>query len=130
MFTTREAILEKTGVDVDNQTLATAQMMVEAYIGKVEQDITDAGDTALLGRAVTFQAIYINGQVMDILELVAQKSTSIGETTSTFQTELMAPFMSPWAAITCRRLTWMGTRSVHTGPVFDRTRYQRVWERD
>lgn len=129
MFTTREAILEITGQTVDGPTLATAQMMVEAFIGKVEADVTDSGDRALLGKAVTFQAVYINGQVNDILEQVAVKSTTLGETTMSMNEDLMAPFMSPWAVLSCRKLSWATTRSVSTGRMFDRA-YYVPWERD
>lgn len=117
MFTTKEAVLERTGVTVDQATLSTAQLMIESYIGKNESDVTDAGDSALLGKAVIFQAVYINGQHMDIMEQVALKSTTVGETVISMNTDMLAPFLSPWAVMLCRNLTWMGTRSVHTGPV-------------
>lgn len=130
MFTTKEAILETTGVEVDQPTLATAQMMIEAYVGKSEQDVVDGSDRSLLGMAVTFQAIYINGNRMDILEQVAVKSQVIGETTTSFNLDLLAPFMSPWAAMTCKRLSWAGTRSVYTGRMTSHPVEIPAWERD
>lgn len=130
MFTTKEAIRELTGVDIAPETLPIAQMMVEAWIGKGDGEVTEGSDRAILGRAVTFQSIYIDKMHLDMLEQAAAKSVTMGESKTTFDTELMAPYMSPWAIMTCKRLSWMSTRSVHTGPVFDKTRYQREWERD
>lgn len=129
MFTTREAVFERTGVEVDQTTLATAQLMIESYIGKSEGDVTDAGDIALLGNAVIFQSVYINGQTLDIMEQVALKSTTIGETSTAMNTDMMAPFLSPWSVMLCRNLTWMGTRSVHTGPVGGGRFRDTSWER-
>lgn len=121
MFTTRESIKEVTGVEVDQATLATAQMMIEAFIGRAELDVESSTDRNTLGRAVTFQAIYINGQSLDMLEQVALKASTIGATTTTFNTDMLAPLMSPWAVLTCKNLSWRGTRTVKTGRIFGKS---------
>lgn len=129
MFITKEAIAEMTGVTVDQPTLATANMMIEAYIGKSESEIYDAGDRSVLGRATAFQAAYINGQSLDILEQVAIKKQTVGATNTDFDTNMMAPYMSPWAVMSCKGLSWMKTKSVHTGPIFDYAAPMDTWRR-
>lgn len=130
MFTTKEAIKETTGVDIAPETLPIAQMMIEAWIGKGDSEVTEGSDRAILARALTFQSLYIDGMHLDMVTQAAAKRTTLGESTTEWVVDLFAPYMSPWAVITCKRLSWMSTRSVHTGPVLDRTRYQREWERD
>lgn len=130
MFTSKNAIEEITGVAVTGQTLATAHMMIEAYVGKPEVEITDAGDLELLAAATTFQAIYIRNQTLDIMEQVAIKSTTLGESTMSMNLELMAPFMSPFAVLSLNRLSWRRTRSIHTGPTFGVAPAMPVWEMD
>lgn len=126
MFTTREAVLENTGIAVDQTTLAHAQMMIEAYIGRTEQDVIDASDVAILGRAVTFQAIYIKGSP-ETWEQAAVASVASNGSTISFDTDRMAPHMSPWSVAACRNLSWRGSVSVTTGPMFDRPRPVDGW---
>ena len=119
MFITREQVADITGVQVDQLTLATAQAMVEAFVGKSELDVVDASDKAALAKAVMFQSVYINGQVQDVLEQVAVKQMTVGATNTTFDTSMMAPYLSPWAKMACQGLSWRGTRSVRVGKTFD-----------
>jgi hypothetical protein len=130
MFTTAARVAEVTGVVVTGNTLATANMMVEAYVGKPESEITNATDLDLLAKATTFQAVYINGQTDDILEQVAIKSTKLGEASLVMNVEMMAPFMSPWAVLTLKHLSWRGTRTVNTGRTFGSNVTMPVWERN
>lgn len=116
MFITKEQIKDNLGVDIDAVTLATAQMMIEAYIGKSENDVADASDRATLGRAVAFQAVYIKDQRLDVLEQIGVTQMDIGSTTYQFNDKLFSPYMSPWAVQSCKGLSWYGTRSVKTGP--------------
>lgn len=126
MFTTREAVLDITGIEVTQATLATAQMMVEAFIGRTEQDVTDASDIAILGKAVTFQAVYIKDSP-ETWEQAGISSVASNGSTISFDTDKMAPHMSPWAVAACRNLTWRGTYSVHTGPIHDRRLRTMGW---
>lgn len=130
MFTTKEAILERTGVEVDGQTLNIAHMMIEAYIGKTEAEIYDAGDRAILGRATMFQAVYVGSLPKTLLEQAAVETTKIGETSIAFNTDMFAPYLSPFAVQICKGLSWKGTRSVHVGPAVDRPAYTYSWVRD
>lgn len=130
MFTTKEAVQEITGIEVTPDVLSLAHIMVEAWVGRMEGDVTEGRDVALLGRATAFQAVYIRDSLDVILEQAAVKSITLSESTTAFDLDMFAPYMSPWAILSCKGLSWMSTRSVHTGPVFDQTRYQREWERD
>ena len=116
MFVSREEITERTGRTVDQQTLQIAQLMVEAWVGKDEAEVNDAGDFAVLGRAVMFQALYLGDSPDLILEQAAVKSIVANESTTVFDTSMFAPYMSPWAIQACKRLSWTGSRSVATGP--------------
>lgn len=129
MFVTKEKIKERTGYDVDGTTLALAQMMIEAWVGKIEEDVTDAGDMALLERATTFQAVYIVDSPDDVLQQMSVKNISQGDSQFVMDTEVAAPFMSRWAVMTCRKLSWVGTRTIHTGPIFDSTPSVGRWDR-
>lgn len=120
MFTTPQEIKDKTGHELESQRVSNAQMMVETYIGRVEEDVTDASDLAILATAVTFQAIYLGDNEDMVWEQVAAKTIGQNESVMSFEPTMFAPFMSPWAVKACSRLSWMRSRSVSTGPVFDR----------
>lgn len=128
MYTTKEAITERTGYEMDQQGLALAQMMIEAWTGKSEEEVTDATDRARLADAVTFQAVYIKGVAPDVLQQMALTSLTQGESTYRFDPHMFSPYMSPWAIMACQKLSWMGTRTVHTGPVFDKRGAVSRWE--
>lgn len=130
MFITKEEIKERSGYDVTPDVLNLAHIMIEAYVGKTEADVADASDRAILGRAVMFQAAFMDKLGPTLMEQVAMKSIVIGETTTIFDTSMFSPYMSPWAVWLCRGLSWNGTRTVHTGPVFDRGPVRTIWERD
>lgn len=134
MFITKEQINDVLGVQIDAVTLSTAQMMVEAFIGKSENDVSDASDRAILGRATAFQAIYIKDQRIDVLEQVGVTQMDVGATTYRFNEKKFAPYMSMWAVEACKNLSWYGTRSVKTGPANARNAAYadtyNAWRRD
>jgi len=120
MFVSREEIEERTGIAVSGQTLKLAQLMIEAWVGREEAEVNNASDFATLGRAVTFQAVYLSDEnATEMLQQAAVKSMTYGETTTTFDSAMFAPYMSPWAIRTCKRLSWSGSKSINTGAVFD-----------
>lgn len=129
MFTTEQEISNRTGVFVDTQRVMNAQMMVETFIGRVEEDVTDASDRAILATAVTFQAIYLGDNEDMAWEQIAAKQIGQNESVMTFDPTMFAPFMSPWAVKACSRLSWMRSRSISTGPVFSgqRTGWAERW---
>ena len=129
MFVSREEIAERTGITVEPQTLQLAQLMIEAWVGKDEAEVSDAGDFAILGKAVLFQAVYLSDDnATDMLQQAAVKSMTVGESTTAFDADLFSPYMSPWAIKTCKRLSFVGSRSVRTGPWSDGLRAVYRWE--
>ena len=121
MFTTVDEIKAQAGIDVTQHTLNLAQMMVETYTGKIEEDVDDGSDKALMSQAVMFQAIYMGQSPDNVLETAATTFLSQGGVQSSFDAKLFAPFLSPWAAKSCERLSWNRSRSIHTGRVIQRT---------
>lgn len=128
MFISKEEIKTTTGYDVDQQTLATAQIMIEAWVGRDEAEVEDASDAAILGRAVLFQAVYMNDSKSDLLEQAAIKQQTTADGGTTFDTAQFSPFMSPWAIKACEKVSWRGTRSVHTGAIFQNSNRVNRWE--
>jgi hypothetical protein len=122
MFISKEEVEAKTGVEVDAQLLALAQTMIEAYIGKDEVQVESAEDMAILANATAFQAVYIKENPAAVMGQAALKTITDNTSTTTFLYEEMSPFMSPWAVRVCKRLSWTGSRSIHTGPMHDRVR--------
>lgn len=131
MFVSKEEIATRTGITVSQQTLQLAQLMIEAWVGKDEAEVNDAGDFAILGKAVLFQAVYLSDEnATDMLQQAAVKNMTMGETTTAFDTDLFAPYMSPWAIKTCKRLSFVGSRSVATGPWNHVHAAARAWVTD
>lgn len=132
MFISKEEIKSATGKDIDSQTLAIAQTIIEAFVGKSESEVEDAGDAGILGRAVLFQAVYLGDDAALILEQAAVKSIVANESTTEFDLNMWAPYLSPFAVMSCQKLSWYGTRSVYTGKMIQRGRGSWVdrWVRD
>jgi hypothetical protein len=130
VFITKEEITQQTGYEIDTQTLALANLMIETWVGRSESDVEDAGDQAICARATLFQAVYIKEGFPDVLQQVAVKQTTMAESSMHLNTDYAAPFMSFWAIKACQGLSWMGTRSVQTGPIFDNRPVGYAWERD
>lgn len=128
MFITKEQVKVMTGADVDNTMLAQAQTMIEAYVGKIEAEVDDAGDFERLARATAFQAAYIGASGNLLLEQAAVKSIVANESTTVFDLDMLAPYMAPFAVITCRRLSWFGSRSISVGAVFNVPGAVGSWE--
>jgi len=118
MFTTVDEVQNLTGYAVDGSVLNLANTLVEIYVGRVDEDVTDASDREILGNAVALQAIYIKDNPDDILMQAAIKSSTRSDSIIAFHWEQFSPFMSPWAVKACQRLSWFRSRSVTTGPVF------------
>ena len=117
MFINATEIESTIGVTVTDETVRIAQVMIETWIGRSEIDVLDTRDRDIVARAVMWQAVYIKGNPTDMLEQAAVTHVSTGDMTTDFDTSLFSPFMAPLAVVTCRKLSWMGARSIHTGPL-------------
>ena len=119
MFISRDQIKNRFGIDIEIGRLELAQAMVEAFVGRVESQIDDGKDMALLGNATAFQAIYLGNNYNTILEQAAVTQVAQGDAVSSFVKEMYAPFMAPMAVLACRNLSWKGTRTIKTGKILD-----------
>ena len=121
MFTTVEEVKSLTGYDTDNSKIAIAQSIIEAYIGKVEVEVNDANDLALLGKATAYQVAYMGLQMPLVFEQIQTASIMQFGQQMTFVPGSDAPYIAPLAVISCRHLTWKRIRSVKTGSIFSTT---------
>lgn len=120
MFTTVESTKELTGKDVSQETVIMAQSIVEAYIGKIEIEVTDPTDRALLDKATAYQAAYMHGDEAKVFEQMATIQVMQSGNMVTFDTNSDSPWIAPLAVIVCRRLSWKRIHSIRVGPLFPR----------
>lgn len=121
MFTTVEEVKQLTGYDVDNAKITMAQSIIEAYVGKVEVEVSDANDLALLGKATAYQVAYMGLQMPLVFEQMQTTSIMQFGQQISFSASSDAPFLAPLAVISCRHLSWKRLRSVKTGSIFSST---------
>lgn len=118
MFTTIEKTNEYTGKTVTQETIIMAQNIIEAYIGRIEVEVTDGTDRALLDKAVAYQAAYMFGDEAKIFEqMAAMQIMQFGQMV-TFANDGTSPWIAPLAVLTCKRLSWHRIRSIRTGAQF------------
>lgn len=116
MYTTIENTRKYTGYEVTQETLLRAQGIIEAYTGRLESDVSNVRDTALLGKATAYQAAYMRDNYEQVFEQVALSQTGQSGTLMTFKAgDDAAPFIAPLAVLACKKLSWFRSRSVKTG---------------
>ena len=116
MFITREEVNARSGVEVTPETLQLAHTMIETWVGKDEAEVTNGADKSILAKATMFQAIYLGDNPQTVLLQAGMERLSQNESNVTFDKDLFSPFMSPWAVIATKKLSWLGSRSVATAP--------------
>lgn len=130
MFTTITGVKENTGYDVTQETIVMAQSIIEVLIGRIEPDVSGATDKELLGKAVAYQAAYMHDDAAKVFEQInATQIQQFGQMV-TFTSDGTAPFIAPLALLACKRLSWMRSRSVQTGKIFDTPRAGSGWRTD
>lgn len=129
MFTTIEQTRELTGKEVTQETIIMAQGIIEAYIGRIEVDVADGTDRALLGKAVAYQATYMQDDEAKVFEQMgAMQIMQFGQMI-TFGQDGTQPWIAPLAVLTCKRLSWKRIRSIQAGPTFPhRPRVNEGWK--
>ncbi len=123
MFVNIGDIKRITGIDVANEVIVRAQEIIESYTGRLEETVYDNGDITLMGRAIAFQAVYMRDNYDKVYEQVATTGQTQLDGQASFDRDLLAPFLAPLAVITLRNVSWKKSRSVHTGPIFSRSRH-------
>ncbi len=121
MFTTPERVLELTGYTVTGEQLSQAQGILESYIGRLEEDVTNPSDLGLLERATAFQSAYMVNNWGRTFEQVRMSQMVQNSNMITFKAnDNTSPWLAPLAVIACRNLSWTKTRSIKTGRIFGR----------
>lgn len=129
MFISKEEVQARSGKVVDGETLTLAQTMIETWVGKDDAEVTKGSDRAVLAKATMFQVIYLAENPDTVLVQAGVKQLSQNESNIKFDTDMFSPFMSPWAVVACKKLSWFGTRSVKTGPMssYSGLSWKKAW---
>ena len=128
MFTTIENVKKQTGYDVTNDDIFRAQAVLETYLGRVEEDIEDPNDNAIMGKATAYQAAYMKKDYDRVFEQMAIVTVQQSDGGVAPNNNMAAPFIAPLAFFAMRSLSWKRSRSVKTGSMwgglFNRTRWE------
>lgn len=116
MFVTINEIKTITGKTVKADLLERAQYVIEAYVGKFEDEVTNTKDIEILKRAVAYQAAYMLNNEDIVYEQMAVSTTGQNDAYTTFkQGDTVSPFIAPMAVMMCHKLTFVRSRSIYTG---------------
>lgn len=133
MFVTPERVMRITGYEnITLQDVATAQNMLEAYLGRMEARITDADDLEIMAKATAYQTVYIKADDNHVfeqarVEQIQQDSSAISYRTNDWE----SPFIAPLAAMAMRHLSWRRSHGITTGRGRNaRRRSLYDWKRD
>lgn len=118
MFTTPDEVKKWTTYEVTAEDVVRAQTVVEAYVGRVEEDIVDVNDLSVLARATAFQAAYMKNDYERVYEQVALVQIVQTDGGMTMDRNMAAPFIAPLAVLALRALSWKRSRSVKTGSLY------------
>ena len=122
MFVTTTQVKTITGKVVNAGLVERAQYVIEAYVGKLEADITNTRDIELLKRATAYQSAYMLNNEDIVFEQMAVSTTMQNDASTTFKSgDTVSPFVAPMAVMVCSKLSFMKTRSVYTGKVSQTT---------
>jgi len=119
MYISREEVKTITGYDVDAGLLGRAQSIIESFTGRLEAEIDDARDLALLGKATAYQAAYMKEDSAKIFEQMSVSQIGqFGQLVSFRYDDNVSPFVAPLSVMACRNLSWRRSRSIRTGSWF------------
>ena len=127
MLTTIDKVKALTGYDVTLGTITMAQGIIETYMGKSEGDVENVGDLEVLYRATSYQAAYMHNNADKVFEQIGVKQITQTDGSMSLTYEQFSPFLAPLAVLAMDSLSWRGSRSVRTGPIFDVPRWGRSW---
>ena len=125
MFTTINDVKTITGKIVNAALVERAQYAVETYIGKFEDEVTVTRDIEILKRAIAYQSAYMSNNEDVVFEQIAVQTTTQNDSSTTFKAgDVASPFIAPMAVMLCKNLSFVKSRSIATGKIFQRTAVQ------
>lgn len=124
MFATPEYVKDVTGYTVTAEGVTIAQTVIESYIGRPEQDISNPRDFEILKKATAYQAAYAYDNYGKVFQQVAMKQVTQNGGIVTFKNGDETPFIAPLAVLACKHLSWKRSRNLSIGPI-QRLRYWR-----
>lgn len=128
MFTTVESVKELTGYDLPLESIKRAQALIESYTGRLEIQVTDAVDLAILDRATAYQAVYMEYDLVRVFGQAKAEQVMAYGNMVTYVDDGVSPWIAPLAVIACRRLSWNRTRSVKTGSIYNQPLQPKEWK--
>lgn len=124
MFADTNDVKDITGKIASNQLVTRAQYVIESYIGKLEDEVTDTKDLELLKRAVAYQTAYMLNNEDLVYEQMSVSTTTQGDASTTFKaTDSVSPWIAPMAVMSCNMLSFIKTRSIKTGKISPKITY-------
>ena len=122
MFVTTTEVKTITGKIVKADLIQRAQYAVEAYIGKFEAEITNVSDIEILKRGVAYQTAYMLNNEDIVFEQMAVSTTMQNDASTTFKPgDTSSPFIAPMTIMMCKNLSFIKSRSIVTGKIFQPT---------
>jgi ATP-dependent DNA ligase len=119
MFTTITEVKTITGKIVKADLVERAQYIIEAYVGRMENEVSVDTDIEILKRAVAYQAAYMLNNEDIVFEQMSVSTTGQNDAYTTFKPgDKISPFIAPMAVIVCNRLSFIKSRSIMTGKIF------------
>lgn len=119
-WATAADVAEITGATVPDETVALAQSVIEARVGRLgdQTAVISTRDLGWLKRAVAFQSAWLTAHP-DVLTRI--DATSVSQDGASTQVRGDGLVLAPLAKAAIRRVSWRGSRSIYTPSVF-RTR--------
>jgi hypothetical protein len=118
MFATINDVKDITGKIVNAELVSRAQYAIEAYVGKIENDITKEKDIEIMRRAVAYQSAYMLNNEDIVFEQMAVSTTGQSDSYTTFKPgDTTSPFISPMSVMMCSQLSFIKVRSIKTGKI-------------
>jgi len=119
MLATTTEVLDLTNRNLNQSLINRAQSIIEMYVGKFENEIIVERDIELLKRAVSYQAAYMDENEDIVFEQISASTISQNDASTTFKAgDQTSPWIAPLAVMACKKLSFMGSRSITTGKVY------------
>ena len=118
MLATTTNVLTLTNKNLSQSLINRAQAIIEMYVGKFEDEITNTKDIELAKRAVSYQAAYMDENEDIVFEQIAASTISQNDASTTFKAgDQVSPWIAPLAVMACKKLSFNSSRSITTGKI-------------